>query len=84
MLNRETTGQAFSAALAASVHVATCRAWASVTFSGFRLVLESRDEMEPATLAALEEMDFDVPGYVVADIEATGPRRLAALLVREG
>jgi len=82
-LNLSDCEQAFSAALGVPIRVAAWRAWASITFDGFRVMLDRRDEIDAATLAALPEIDFRIPGYVVADIEATGPHRFDALLVRD-
>ena len=51
--------------------------WHSVTFDGLQMLIEADADL-PANVGLI---DFDVPGYIVADIAPVTARRAEVLLI---
>jgi hypothetical protein len=78
-------GKALTALAGGEILESSQTAWASATFSGarHRYVLGLSDGDEPEALSNLANLEFDLPGHIVADIvlnerqEQPGGRRFA-------
>jgi hypothetical protein len=87
-LDKRAIAKAVTQALGVEVRALTSRSWASVTFDGYRCLLETRSALSSDRLDRVLTDRHLIPGYTLADVEIQpGPDRtirLDLLLAREG
>lgn len=60
-----------------ALSLASTRPWASIAFSGERIELVSEADLP----ADIDEIEVNIPGWVIADIDLIDARRLKVLVV---
>jgi len=72
-----TAATAIGEAIGCTVTLLSALPWASSTFSGHRILIESAADLP----GNLEQIDADRPGFVLIDVAQISARRAEAVLV---